>query len=154
MYDAGFDAVAIDWEANKHLKKFSTLELNLTKHQDQQVFWRMVQVLKPKAVHLGVARGTSSRARKKEIPKSLRLQGAPRPVPLRSADYPGGLPGLSPANSERVRLVNISRRSDLGSHQQCFHFGGKPLAIASLDVPGSSISDLILLPQPEQFAPH
>ena len=34
MHDCGFDVVAIDWEGNKHLKKFSTdLDLARADHQ-------------------------------------------------------------------------------------------------------------------------
>ena len=62
--------------------------------------------MKPVAMHAGVACGTSSRAREKELPEELRKQGAPRPVPLRSASHPMGIPNLSHYNQQKVVAAN------------------------------------------------
>ena len=50
--------------------------------------------------------GTASRARDKPIPRWLRQQGVPSPPPLRSAEYPSGLPGLKGTDLTRVELAN------------------------------------------------
>eukprot|EP00435_Cladocopium_sp_Y103_P024718 s1417_g6.t1 len=51
--------------------------------------------------------GTASRARDKPIPFRLRRLGVPQPPPLRSAQWPCGLPGLSGRNLQRVQLANM-----------------------------------------------
>ena len=50
--------------------------------------------------------GTASRARDKPIPAWLRRQGVPSPPPLRSAQYPSGLPDLHGTDLTRVELAN------------------------------------------------
>ena len=50
--------------------------------------------------------GTASRARDKPIPLWLRKRGVPSPPPLRSEDYPTGLPDLGGQNLVRVELAN------------------------------------------------
>ena len=50
--------------------------------------------------------GTASRARDKPIPLWLRKRGVPSPPPLRSEEYPAGLPDLRGQNLVRVELAN------------------------------------------------
>ena len=50
--------------------------------------------------------GTASRARDKPVPKWLQRRCVPSPPPLRSAEYPSGLPGLRGVHLERVELAN------------------------------------------------
>ena len=50
--------------------------------------------------------GTASRARDRPIPVWLRRQGVPSPPPLRSAQYPSGLPDLHRTDLTRVELAN------------------------------------------------
>lgn len=57
-------------------------------------------------VHLGLPCGTASRARERPIAPSLRKQGVPNPPPLRSAEYPLGLPNLSPFHQAKVDSAN------------------------------------------------
>lgn len=58
------------------------------------------------AVHLGLPCGTSSRARERPISSTLKAQGVPQPPPLRSAQYPLGLPGLSTFHAAKVESAN------------------------------------------------
>lgn len=106
MFEAGFDVVAIDYKS-KHTAKFSCIDIDLSSRSGQQLFWEIVDTTKPCAIHCGVACGTASRARERDIPQHLLQAGAPRPVPLRDADFPIGLPNLSPSNQHRVDQANL-----------------------------------------------
>ena len=106
MYEQGFDVIAIDWKHNKHTSKFSAIDADLSSSAGQSLFWQMVRDLEPVAIHAGVACGTSSRAREKAIPVTLQRAGAPTPPPLRSAEFPMGLPNLKPHHQQRVESAN------------------------------------------------
>ena len=107
MYQRGFDVICIDWKHTKHTSKFSAINIDLGSDDGQQVLWTLLASLKPHAMHAGVACGTSSRAREKELPEYLRRQGAPRPVPLRNDElYPLGIPNLSSFNAQKVEAAN------------------------------------------------
>ena len=93
-------------EHNKHTSKFSAINIDLGSDDGQQVLWTLLASLKPHAMHAGVACGTSSRAREKELPEYLRRQGAPRPVPLRNDEHPLGIPNLSSFNAQKVEAAN------------------------------------------------
>ena len=56
---------------------------------------------------LGVAMDCSTKSRAREIPRVFD-DGRPAPQPLRSVDYPEGLPDLSEADQNRVHLDNIA----------------------------------------------
>ena len=106
MFEAGFDVVAIDYKS-KHPPKFSCIDVDLSSNSGRQLFWEIVHTTKPFSIHCGVACGTASRARERDIPQHLLQAGAPRPIPLRDADFPLGLPNLSPANQRRVQQANV-----------------------------------------------
>ena len=107
MHQRGFDVICIDWKHNKHTSKFSAIEVDLGSNDGQQLLWHLLDTLQPTAIHAGVACGTSSRAREKELPDHLRRQGAPRPVPLRDDRFPLGLPNLSQFNKQKVEAANV-----------------------------------------------
>ncbi len=107
MYERGFDVICIDWKHNKHTSKFSSIDVDLGSSDGQQLLWHLLDTLKPTALHAGVACGTSSRAREKELPDHLLKRGAPRPVPLRDDQFPLGLPNLSPFNKQKVEAANV-----------------------------------------------
>ena len=106
MFQRGFDVICIDWKHNKHTSKFSAIDIDLGSEDGQNLLWTLLHTLRPVAMHAGVACGTSSRAREKELPEELRKQGAPRPVPLRSASHPMGIPNLSHYNQQKVVAAN------------------------------------------------
>lgn len=105
LADSGFNVVAIDWH-NRHQVSFAPIALDLASDSGQEVMWMMVKTLKPDAIHAGVPHGTVSRAREKQIPHRLRAQGKPTPAPLRSAEWPLGLPNLSATDQKRVSQDN------------------------------------------------
>ena len=106
MFHRGFDVICIDWKHNKHASKFSAIDVDLGSEDGQDLLWTLLRTLRPVAMHAGVACGTSSRAREKELSEDLKKQGAPRPVPLRDAEHPMGLPNLSQFNRQKVVAAN------------------------------------------------
>ena len=69
---------------------------------------QFINALTPSKVsNTRVLPSTASRARERDIPQHLVQAGAPRPVPPRNAEFPLGLPNLSPANQRRVQQANI-----------------------------------------------
>eukprot|EP00972_Heterocapsa_arctica_P108463 15973710-Heterocapsa_arctica.AAC.1 len=57
---------------------------------------------------MGPPCGTFSRAREKPIPQWMRDQGVPRPQPLRSEEFPLGLPDLSQSQLCQVLRVDLA----------------------------------------------
>ena len=106
LWDVGFqvlslDAAAIDGNS-------PAVRLDLSSVDGQAIFWKLLDSHKPFFFHLGVPCGTASRARERPLPAHHVLASRP-PQPLRSAEFPLGLPSL-PADSKdswRVRTANI-----------------------------------------------
>ena len=80
--------------------------LDLTTESGSRILWDILAAPGLEAVHLGLPCGTCSRAREVPIPAALRQAGVPQPPPLRSAQYPLGLPGLKPLHQRRVDSAN------------------------------------------------
>ena len=59
-----------------------------------------------KFAHFGPPCGTFSRAREKPISKSLLVQGAPNPKPLRSEEFPDGFASLAGTDLAKVLAAN------------------------------------------------
>ena len=66
----------------------------------------IIRELNVRHVHLGPSCGTFSRAREIPVPRWKVEQGAPDPKPLRSEEYPLGLPNL--VVSQRARVANVN----------------------------------------------
>ena len=105
MIQAGFEVISIDHEVIQPLAPI--VSLDLSSKDGQSILWQIVESPRLFAIYLGLPCGTSSRARDKPVPQSLRHQGAPSPAPLRSAKHPLGLPSLSGTNLQRVKSANI-----------------------------------------------
>ena len=65
----------------------------------------------------------STKSRAREIPRAFD-DGRPAPRPLRSMEYPEGLPDLSPAEDERVRVDNTACSFILTETQNLASRGG------------------------------
>ena len=99
-----FDSAAVDGQR-------PTVRLDLSTEPGQHVFWKLLEAHKPFFFHLGVPCGTASRARERPLPAHHVLAAKP-PQPLRSPEFPLGLPTL-PADSKdswRVRTANVLYR--------------------------------------------
>ena len=79
------------------------LQLDLSNKAGQGIVWDIIKRQQPFAIHLGVPCGTASRARGRPL-----RNGAPGPQPLRSKDFPLGVPTLvlGSANHARVLAAN------------------------------------------------
>ncbi|CAE7237184.1 unnamed protein product [Symbiodinium sp. CCMP2592] len=78
-------------------------QLDLATDSGQALFWEFLETQRPFAIHLGAPCGTSSKARGRPL-----YNGQPGPQPLRSSEFPLGLPSLKPGSVEatRVKLAN------------------------------------------------
>ena len=102
----GFDSIGIDHSRNKQRTKAPVIVIDLSTGAGQSLFWRILKESAVWYVHLSPPCGTSSRARDRPVPAFLTQQGAPSPPPLRSSEYPLGLPGLTGLNATRVASAN------------------------------------------------
>ena len=92
-------SLAID-KSKKRGCRAAILQLDLTLHSNQCLLDQWITSPLLVWVHLAPVCGTASRAR------DIRLfEGDPQP--LRSNEFPEGLPSLSDADAERVRLANL-----------------------------------------------
>ena len=80
MIQAGFEVISVDHEVIQPLAPI--VSLDLSSKDGQSLCWQIVTNPRVFAIHLGLPCGTSSRARDKPVPQSLRQQGAPSPMPL------------------------------------------------------------------------
>ena len=92
-------SVGIDAHVSKQVKS-PVIRIDLTSEHGQSLLWRMLEQHNVVAVHLGPPCGTSSRAR------DIRRKSGPDPQPLRSEQYPNGLPHLVGKDLLRVTLAN------------------------------------------------
>ena len=101
---AGFSVLSIDHDCSKAVVPM--VELDLTSPSGTSILWDILQSPSLFGVHLGLPCGTASLARERPVSKELQAQGAPNPLPLRSADFPLGVPGLSDYNQAKVSSAN------------------------------------------------
>ena len=101
---AGVRVVSIDHEVAQPFAPLVTLDL--TSKSGREILWTILDAPGLEAVHMGLPCGTSSRARELPIPKVMRQAGVPEPPPLRSAEFPLGLPNLAPHHQCRVDSAN------------------------------------------------
>ena len=76
------------------------LQLDLSKKAGQAIVWDIIERQQPFATHLGVPCGTASQARGRPL-----RNGAPGPRPLRSKDFPLGLPTLVVGSADHARVL-------------------------------------------------
>ena len=109
--------LSIDHEAGRNQVPIVSLDLTLDGAQD--ILWTILSAPNLVGVHLGLPCGTASRARDRPISKALRAQGVPSPPPLRSAEFPFGLPHLSKHNQARVDSANVLYKLGFAVAQFC-----------------------------------
>ena len=102
---AGLRVVSIDHEVAQPLAPM--VALDLTSKSGCDILWDILESPGVGAVHMGLPCGTSSRARELPIPQAMKQAGVPEPPPLRSAEFPMGLPNLAPHHQARVTSANI-----------------------------------------------
>ena len=93
-------STGVDAHVTKQVKA-PVLRLDLSEESGQKLLWRILEQPNVFGVHLGPPCGTSSRARE------IRRKHGPSPAPLRSDEFPDGLPTLAGRDLARVRTANI-----------------------------------------------
>ena len=101
----GFSAVGIDRKKCKN-RVGPCIVLDLSKPNSAKFVKEKIDYGHVFFIPMAPPCGTASRARDKPIPMRLQRKGVPSPPPLRSAEYPSGLPGLSGTQLTRVELAN------------------------------------------------
>jgi hypothetical protein len=103
---AGFRAVGIDYQGNKDKPRSRCLYLDLTTPAGQAAIRKEIISVLVAYTHFAPPCGTASRAREK---RRLNEDGSPAaldPRPLRSAQFPDGLPTLQGRDKARVEAAN------------------------------------------------
>ena len=96
--------------------------------------WLVLQSPRLVAIHLGLPCGTASKARDRPISKELQQLGVPSPAPLRSAEYPLGIPGVSGVNATKLAKANELYKLGL----EIILFAYKRQVVISVENPFSS----------------
>ena len=104
MVQAGFEVVSVDHDVDAPYAPVVTLDL--TTKSGQSILMEILSSKRLVAVHFGLPCGTASKARDRPISQELQRRGVPSPAPLRSADYPLGIPGISGINKVKVEKAN------------------------------------------------
>ena len=104
MIQAGFEVVSVDHEVDAPFAP--VVSLDLSTKSGQSILMEILSSKRLVAVHFGLPCGTASKARDRPISQELQRQGVPSPAPLRSADYPLGIPGISGINKLKVERAN------------------------------------------------
>ena len=102
----GFQVIPIDHRFNEHQQKTRCVVIDLSADDAWDLVEKILDSGHVHSVHLGPPCGTASAARNRPIPFALRAQGAPCPPPLRSEQYPLGLPHLTKTQLRRVVTAN------------------------------------------------
>ena len=86
-------------------------KLDLIQEAAQRIVWDLIAACRPFHVHAAPPCGTASKARERPLPRSHFL-AARAPKPLRSSEFPLGLPslGASSLHSLRVRQATVLYR--------------------------------------------
>lgn len=92
-------SLGVDAYITKQVKA-PVVRLDLTTSSGVELLWKILQHPRVAFVHLGPPCGTSSRAR------DIRRKKRPDPKPLRSAQFPDGLPTLQGVSAKRVQAAN------------------------------------------------
>ena len=95
----GFKVLAFDHVLSG--AQAATVPLDLRQEPGRALFWQLIERNRPVALHGGPPCGTSSRARERPLPKT-KFPNAPRP--LRSLEFPLGLPTIRPDSIDGIKL--------------------------------------------------
>jgi len=106
LCDAGLEAIGIDWERNRHSPEVPILTADLTTEAGQAFVKDLVQQDHVMYVHLAPPCGTYTRAREIPIPQwKLDLYpGMPNPQPLRTDQFPAGLPPEAMSKTDAIKV--------------------------------------------------
>ena len=103
----GLDGTGIDYKRNKSKPLGPSVMLDLTTTHGQLIMETTLNSGRVAVITAAPPCGTASRAREIPIEVKRRKQGVPQPKPLRSNDFPEGIPGLTGLDAERVETANL-----------------------------------------------
>jgi hypothetical protein len=106
LCDSGLEAIGIDWKRNRHSPQVPIITADLTTEEGQEFVRKLVQQDHVMYIHLAPPCGTYTRAR--EIPiaqwKLDLWPGMPNPQPLRTDEFPAGLPAESMSKTDAIKV--------------------------------------------------
>ena len=97
----------IDSNRNRHKPFVTVFDFDLTQKGAWTMLKELIDEIYPDYIHFAPPCGTSSAARERPLPQHLIAQGVPCPKPLRSIEFPQGIPGLSPMDQLKVDKANL-----------------------------------------------
>ena len=127
---ADFKVFPVDWEGNEHTPQVTIVTIDLCSNQGLARASSLILRFMANPTYIisliwiGVPCGTFSKARGIPIPQWQKAQGAPEPKPLRSNEYPSGLPNLT--GSDRTRVLKANQLSGFAASVFAFRGGGRP----------------------------
>ena len=121
------NSVGVDAHVSKHTK-CPVLPIDMTTEYGMELVWRILGQDNCIAAHMGPPCGTSSRAR------NIRRKKGPGPKPLRSDQWPNGLPFLQGSDKKRVGLANELYMQCAKIFEHCTQVG----ILCTIENPGNS----------------
>ena len=100
MRSLNYHTVSVDWIRNRADDQSNVLQLDLTQPAAQQIIFDRIDEGGVAGILLAPPCGTASRARE------IRRRAGPDPQPLRSSDFPRGLPHVHGADLVRLQSAN------------------------------------------------
>ena len=97
----GMYPIPIDWTQNKQKLRVPCVKLDMSCRSQVDILRKLLDQGQVAVIWAAVPCGTCSRAREIHLPGKKR-----QPKPLRSAEFPGGLPDLGPDDAARVKKAN------------------------------------------------
>ena len=119
----GLDGTGIDYKRNKSKPVGPSVMLDLTTTHGQLIMETTLNSGRVAVITAAPPCGTASRAREIPIGVKRRKQGVPQPKPLRTNEFPEGIPGLTGLDAERVETANLLYKWIAGfllkAHSRC-----------------------------------
>ena len=121
LRNKGFQVVPIDWSGNRHRPKVKSVAIDLSKPEAFKLVHDLILTGKVVYVHMGPPCGTATKARERRVSQALKAAGAPDPQPLRSLEWPWGLPGLTGLSLQKVITANKIYALTVQIAKLCLH---------------------------------
>ena len=115
----GMDAIPVDIRFNRHVQKVRCIIIDFSTDEGLNLIMQIMDSPLCLAVHIAPPCGTASRARERPLASHLLAKGFKSPRPLRSSDFPGGIPGISEQDTVRVQAANAFYRNSIKIFKFC-----------------------------------
>ena len=118
LKEHGFRACGVDHKRCKN-RVGPCVVMDLTNESGKEFVLASLESGQTTCVPMAPPCGTASRAREKKLSARLKRLGVPEPKPLRSPEFPMGLPGLSGKDAIRVSLANKCYQTAAAVFRKC-----------------------------------